>query len=184
MRERLHYILLNKPVLQIFLHHSHPSPVVDDDEDDGDEGDDENRDGDDGGVARLVRVDVRVGRESDGGVQDLDATMLTRRTDTASHLVTGVEIIGTLAVTIVQGRGVASLVLQTKGTVLMTVLTKPVALTVAPAVQVRAELCSLLVTLTVTAAQGSVCTLRTGGTLASDVMTGQARLTVTGLTAV
>ena len=110
--------------------------------------------------------------------------MLTRRTDTASHLITGVEIIGTLAVTIVKGRGVTSLVLQTKGTVLLTVLTKPVALTVAPAVQVRTELCSLLVTLTVSPAQLSKRSLRAGGALASDVMAGQTRLTVTPLTAV
>ena len=89
--------------MQIFLHDSHPSPVVDDDEDDGDQGDDENRDGDDGSVAGLVGVEVRVGREPDGGVEDLDAAVLSRRTDTAQHGVTGVEIIGALTVSIVQG---------------------------------------------------------------------------------
>ena len=61
MREKRNNILINIPVMQVFLQHSHPSPVVDDDEDDGNKGEDENRDADDGGVARLVCVDVRVG---------------------------------------------------------------------------------------------------------------------------
>ena len=98
----MYYFKVNKPVLQVFLHHSHPSPVVEDDENDGDQGDNEDRDGDDGGVAGLAGVDVRVGREPDGGVQDLDAAVLVRRADTAFHRVTGVEIIRALTVSVVQ----------------------------------------------------------------------------------
>ena len=77
----------------------------------------------------------------------------------------------------------ASIVLQAKRAVLVAVHTKPVTLAVAAAVQVRAELGSLLVTATLTATELAEGSLRTGRTLARHVVAGQAWLAVTGLTA-
>ena len=88
--------------MQIFLHDSHPPPVVDNDENYSDRSYDEHGDGDGGGVVGLGGGGVGVRREPDGGVQQLNAAVLAGGTDTAPQSVAGVEIIGTLAAPVVQ----------------------------------------------------------------------------------
>ena len=126
---------------------------------------------------------VRVGREADGGVYGLDATVHARRTDTAQERVAGVEVVRTLTLTALWRRGEAGAVDEAEGTVKVAVGSEPVSSAVAVTVQVRAELSALLLTLTGPGAQLPEGPLGAGTAVPRDVVTDVARVTLAGGTA-
>ena len=123
------------PVLDVLPHDTHPSPVVDDDEDDGDPGHEDDRQADGGRVLVSLRVKVRVGGQPDAGVKNLDTTLtFSIWTHAAQLWVTRVQVIGTLTRLVINSTCMTRVVAVAKWTVLVTVLSKPVSFAETPTI--------------------------------------------------